>query len=142
MPEKGNNAGPRFQETVVLDSEAKQCAPFREKLRALLIKAAFDDKTAGGIVLAADEALTNIIRHAYGGKSGRVEIDVRDFSDRMEITFRDHGQKFDPTQLPEPELPPTKGGGLGVYFMKQLMDKVEYDGKGPGNRLVLTKFKK
>lgn len=125
-----------------LVSDAKQLAPFRADLRNALAKAGLTEKAIGEVVLAVDEALTNVIRHAYGGKQGKIKVEFKDYPDRVEIAIRDFGTKFDPTQKPMPELPPTKAGGLGIYFIKTLMDKVEYDGAcKDGNRLCLTKNK-
>ncbi len=125
-----------------LVSGAKQLAPFRADLRSALSKTGLSEKAVGQVVLAVDEAFTNVIRHSYRGKEGKIQIEFRDCPDRVEITIRDFGKKFDPTQMPKPELPPKKPGGLGIYFIKTLMDKVEYDGGcEDGNRLCLTKYK-
>ncbi len=125
-----------------LVSDARQLAPFRSNLRTQLFKSGFSEKPIAEIVLAVDEVVVNIIRHSYAGKEGKIIIHYRDFSNRIEIAIRDHGKKFDPMKLPPPELPPKKPGGLGIYFVKTLMDKVEYDPSLPdGNQLTLTKFK-
>lgn len=123
-------------------SDAKHLAPFRAALRNALSKAGLREKAVGEVALAVDEALTNVIRHAYGGKEGKIQIEFKDYPDRVEIAVRDFGTKFDPTAMPMPELPPKKPGGLGIYFIKTLMDKVAYDkGCKDGNRLCLTKYK-
>ena len=125
-----------------LVSDAKHLAPFRADLRNALSKAGLSEKAVGEVTLAVDEVLTNVMRHAYGGKEGKIQVEVKDHSNRVEIAIRDFGTKFDPTQMPMPELPPKKPGGLGIYFVKTLMDKVEYDGGcKDGNRLCLTKYK-
>ena len=126
-----------------LRSEAGALAPFRTKLRAWLQKAGLDEKKAGEVILAADEALANICRHAYPDKPGKIFITLQDEKDRIEIQIEDSGKKFDPLQMPDPELPPVKPGGLGIYFMKKLMDQVVYDETHQqGNLLKLVKFKK
>jgi len=92
--------------------------------------------------LAVDEALTNIIRHAYQEKPGKMVICVTVDSDKIEIVLEDQGKKFDPTQVPSPELPRHKPGGLGVHFIRTIMDQMIYDDQGPaGNRLRLIKHK-
>ena len=62
----------------------------------------------------------------------------------FEILIRDFGKKFDPSAVKQPKLPPDKPGGLGLYFIKKLMDKVEYRWiENPaGNEIYLAKFKK
>ena len=129
-------------EVFELVSDARQCAPFRAKLRTVLLKMGLKEKPIAELVLAVDEAMTNSIRHAYGGKEGKIKISVSDFKDRIEITIEDSGIKFDPTKIPPPELPPKKPGGLGLYFIKTLTDAAVYDTEfKEGNRLQLTKYK-
>jgi len=131
-----------LEETFEFAAESRNLPGFRETLRPALAKAGLAEKTVGEVVLAVDEALTNVIRHAYEGSSGKIQVQFRDFPDRVEIVILDSGKRFDLAQVPEPELPPKKGGGLGVYFMKRLMDKVECLPNVPkGNRLILTKRK-
>lgn len=126
-----------------LTSNSPEFKSFRETLRQLLTEAGLDEKKKGEVVLALDETLSNILRHAYpAGTEGKVEVDFSDEADRIEIVVRDFGKKFDLNQVPEPLLPPEKAGGLGVYFIKKLMDKAEHDPHfHGGNRLVLTKYK-
>lgn len=131
-----------MEKSFQLTSDSRQLPPFREALRTLLNSAGFGEKETGNIVLAVDEGLTNIIRHAYGGKEGRIEVTFGDYPDRTEITLRDYGVRFDPTKLPAPELPPTRPGGLGVHLMRTLMDRTDYDVTcTDGNRLTLVKLK-
>lgn len=117
-------------------------AEFRGKLRALLQQAELDEKKSGEVILAVDEALTNIYRHAYQKQPGKIHLSFQDEEDRVEIWVRDAGKKFNPLTLPAPELPPVKPGGLGIHLIKNLMDRVEYDDGFPdGNRLGLVKYK-
>lgn len=126
-----------------LNSTADELASFRPILQRLLAKSGLGEKKTGEVTLAVDETLSNIMRHGYpDGIAGKVEIEYKDYPERIEISIRDFGKYFDPNQLPDPELPSTKPGGLGVYFMKQLMDKVERDpGVCEGNRIWLVKYK-
>jgi len=92
--------------------------------------------------LAVDEALTNIIRHAYQGNLGKITVLVGVTGEKIEIVLEDSGKKFDPTQVPPPELPRHKPGGLGVHFIRTIMDQMIYDDRNPsGNRLCLIKHK-
>lgn len=92
--------------------------------------------------MAVDEALTNIIRHAYGGKPGKMAVSVTTADNKIEIVLEDRGIKFDPTQVPSPELPRHKPGGLGIHFIRTIMDQMIYDDRDPtGNQLCLIKYK-
>ena len=94
--------------------------------------------------LAVDEACTNIIEHAYEGE-GRGDIDITCASDpgELTITILDQGKRFDPDNVPHPQLNASledmQVGGLGLYFMRQVMDAVEFTYQDGGNRLVLVK---
>ncbi len=125
-----------------IKADGASIAVFRSQLKELATRAGLDEKASGEVILAVQEALTNIVRHAYQGKSGTIEVRFKDCADRIEVSIRDHGKKFNPEDVPEPVLPPTKPGGLGVYLIKTLMDRVEYDAScKDGNHLILTKNK-
>lgn len=125
-----------------LNASSEVLPPFRKELRQILTQAGWEKKTTEGILLAVDEALTNIIRHAYQGKPGKMTVCVTATGNKIEITMEDRGKKFDPTQVPPPELPRHKPGGLGIHFIKTIMDQMIYDSQYPeGNRLRLIKHK-
>ncbi len=115
-----------------------------------------DETAVFHIELACDEACTNIIEHAYGGEDkGEIHISWQMKDSSFTVTFHDNGRSFNPDAVPEPALPPTppdptsppdidnvKVGGLGIHFMRQLMDDVEFHfDKKEGNTLVLVKKK-
>ena len=97
------------------------------------------------VQMAVDEACSNIIEHAYGGEErGDIECTCRINDDGLTVILRDYGRPFDPTRVPEPDLCTTikecKVGGLGIYFMRQLMDQVHFEfTPGSGNVLTMTK---
>jgi serine/threonine-protein kinase RsbW len=96
------------------------------------------------MVLAMDEAATNIMVHGYCGKPGWIEIEVAYSNKALMVTLRDRAPHFDPRLVPEPaiDLPLEQRplGGLGVYIMRCLTDELRYrvtaDGK---NELTLVK---
>ena len=125
-----------------LTASSEVLSPFRKELRQILNQAGWEKKTTEEILLAVDEALTNIIRHAYQGKPDKMAVSVAAADDKIEIVLEDRGQKFDPTQVPSPELPRHKPGGLGVHFIRTIMDQMIYEGQDPAwNRLRLIKHK-
>lgn len=109
--------------------------------------AGLDDDARFQIELACDEACTNIIEHAYGGEGlGVITVTWEVHDGALVITLEDDGPSFQPaTEYGNaPTLTPTDDiqiGGLGIYFIRNLMDEVHYiapvDG---GNRLVLVKW--
>lgn len=115
---------------------------FRDNLRELLAEAGLSEKKCGEVILALDEVLANISRHGYENEEGRIEVTFDDLGSKIEILVRDYGKKFDPTLAPDPELPPQKPGGLGIYFIRTVMDQVLYrSGPSGENELLLTKLK-
>jgi serine/threonine-protein kinase RsbW len=106
----------------------------------------FSDKAIYSVQLAADEAASNIIEHAYEGHpEGTFEVECESEGAQLIITFRDQGKSFDFDSAEKPDLladlSKRKIGGLGIYLMHKLMDKVEYKITPAGNTLTLTKQK-
>jgi serine/threonine-protein kinase RsbW len=110
-------------------------------------QAGFSEKEIYSIQLAADEASTNIIEHAYAGiENGKIEIGCSITGGELKIVMRDNGKSFDPSSVPEPnvkaELSERKIGGLGMYLMRKLMDDVVYESfPNAGNTLTMIKRK-
>jgi anti-sigma regulatory factor (Ser/Thr protein kinase) len=99
------------------------------------------------IEVALEEALVNIIHYAYGKKSGKIEISMKIVPEiQMEIGIRDWGRSFNPLlQAPQVQLSNSikekKEGGLGIFFMMQLVDDLLYERDGDSNFLILvTRF--
>ncbi len=100
------------------------------------------------IELAVDEAATNIIDHAYGGEGeGEIECSYRVIPEGIEVILHDHGKPFDPEAVAQPDLTSDvccrEPRGLGLHFMRSLMDSVEFSFNGQGgNLLTMTKLQK
>ncbi len=109
--------------------------------------AGFDSKGIYAIKLAVDEACSNIIEHGYGeDKGGKICCGYKVLKDGLEITIQDWGDPFNPEDIPNPnfdvDLNELKPRGAGLYFMKNLMDEVNFDfDSGDGNLLVMIKRK-
>jgi anti-sigma regulatory factor (Ser/Thr protein kinase) len=108
----------------------------------------FDAKDVYNIQLAADEAASNIIEHAYEGVSnGVLELSCGVKGNIITIILVDHGESFDPSAIPLPDLKADlserKIGGLGIFLMRKLMDEVYYETKpNKSNVLTMTKQKR
>jgi len=107
----------------------------------------FDHKDVYNIQLAADEAASNIIEHAYEGVSdGVLEVSCGVKNSTITIIMVDYGESFDPSAIPMPDLKADlserKIGGLGIFLMRKLMDEVHYDVRKSGNFLTMTKRKR
>lgn len=106
-----------------------------------------DARAVYAVQVAVDEACCNIIEHAYGGGGrGDVECTCRINGDGLTVVLRDHGQPFDPASVPEPDLEAALEdrslGGLGLYFVRKLMDEVHFEfAPDAGNVLTMVKRK-
>jgi anti-sigma regulatory factor (Ser/Thr protein kinase) len=99
------------------------------------------EQCAGKVVLAMDEALTNIIRHAYQGASDRpIEIDLSVRDARLHVTLRDYGKRAPKEKIHSRDLQDVRPGGLGVHIMTECMDSVDYQpAPGGGTKLIMIK---
>lgn len=110
------------------------------------VTAGLDESASYAIQLAVDEACSNIIEHAYGGEGlGEIECTVQQQADGLMVTLCDRGQPFDPDRVPPPDLSAPleelKARGLGLYWMRKLVDEVHFQFRADATN-VLTLFKR
>lgn len=108
-------------------------------------QAGLSERDIYSVQLAADEAASNIIEHAYEGvANGEIEITTEIAGDALRIIMRDHGKPFDPGEIADPDvdsdLEDRLVGGLGLFFMRKLMDEVDFQ-SSPEKGNVLTMLK-
>ena len=131
---------------LVIPSQTERLREVRQYVFGAAQHFGFTEDDTNKIVLAVDEACTNIIKHAYAyGADHTIKLSIQTRGTVFEITITDQGKPFDPASIPQPDmkeyLTHFKRGGLGMYLMKTVMDKVEYDFKpGPVNKVRLTKY--
>ncbi len=102
------------------------------------------DEITAAVQLAVDEACSNVILYAYSGQKGIVKLVLELVGEDLIVTIKDRGKPFDPTSVPPPDLEAgldeRRIGGLGMYFMKKVMDEVSYSFDAEdGNRLTMRK---
>jgi serine/threonine-protein kinase RsbW len=108
-------------------------------------QAGLDDHAAWQVQLAVDEAATNIIQHGYEQDTpGEIELSWRVDGVQFAITLRDRGLRFNPAEVPPPNITAPieerEPGGLGIYLMNRLMDNVRFEyTEARGNTLIMTK---
>ncbi len=109
----------------------------------------FQDSESRAIVRAVDEALANVIRHAYQGENGLpIEVTCRRLhvsehgspTAGLEILLQDSGIALDPAKLRGRPLDEIRPGGLGLHFMQQGMDQVEFSRINGKNQLRMVKY--
>ena len=94
--------------------------------------------------IALEEIFMNVVTHGTpAGCQNRVEICLALSEDSLTLAVEDEGPPFDPLSVQAPDskarLEDRRVGGLGVYFVRQLMDVVSYARVGERNRLRMSK---
>jgi anti-sigma regulatory factor (Ser/Thr protein kinase) len=130
--------------TLVVPSQPRFLYVIRSALYPLAVDAGLGRRDARRIVLAVDEACSNIIRHAYGGDGAKtITVTVTDDRERFIVRLRDYGKKADPDKIAPRPLDDVRPGGLGTHFMAQAFDRVDYDTSvEQGTLLTLEKRKR
>lgn len=136
-------ASASFKGPVILDVPAEPPAMFivRALVGEISSKVGFGNEEADKLVLAVDEACTNVIRHAYKNRGDkRIVITFTLIPGCFEIMIRDFGGAADPSTFRGRDLDEIRPGGLGVHFIKSAVDEIEYD-TPPGGGTVLKMIK-
>jgi anti-sigma regulatory factor (Ser/Thr protein kinase) len=98
------------------------------------------DEECRGVTLAVDEALANIIRHAYKNRDDqRIEFNCDVNAEQMEFTLLDRGEPPDPARICGQPLDEFSLSGRGTHLIKAIMDEVSYKQVSGGNQLKLIK---
>jgi serine/threonine-protein kinase RsbW len=131
-----------------LPSNPEMLCVVRSAVMRLAEELGFSEAECRGVTLAVDEALANIIRHAYGGRSGQpIEMTCRRIQERtgkrragLEIMLVDRGTPADRKKLCSRALDDIRPGGLGIHLIQESVDVMQYTTKGHRNRLRLVKY--
>jgi anti-sigma regulatory factor (Ser/Thr protein kinase) len=101
----------------------------------------FEDEQCRRITLAVDEALSNIIRHAYKNRCDQeIDLNFQAHSDYLEFSFVDRGEAADPSRFCAQPLDEIAPSGRGTHIIRQIMDDVCYERLPEGNLLRLVKY--
>ena len=124
-------------------AQVRDLNDMREFLEKAVLALGGSDDDAGDLVLAVNEAVTNVLLHGYDGQPGPVTICVEVVDNDLRVILSDNAPPFDPTRVPPPDiflpLEDLPLGGLGVHMMRQLTDELLYRPLADGNELVFVK---
>lgn len=135
-----------MEKEIVIKSTTDNLAHVRTFTKRAAVECGFSEDAVGKIVLAVDEACTNIIKHAYNfSADGEILIVIKSDSSKFAVSITDEGKHFNPGLIPEPDIKEyhkqKKIGGLGMFLMKKLMDEVKYSTlTGNKNKVELVKY--
>jgi anti-sigma regulatory factor (Ser/Thr protein kinase) len=134
---------------VELRSDPSMLCVVRGALERLTETFGFSPAEGRSVTRAVDEAITNIMRHSYRGQLNRpIELLCRRVpkragsagSEGLEVLLSDRGPAVDPAKMQGRRLDEIKPGGLGLHFIRQSMDVVEFKRVRGTNQLRLVKY--
>lgn len=117
------------------------CLPVvRATVGQLAAMVGWDAAESRAIILAVDEALANVIRHAYHGRADeRIELHCHAVEGELQFRIRDTGDPPDPASICAREVGCDKIGGLGTHIIRDVMDTVSYHSCDEGNWFLAVK---
>lgn len=131
-----------------IKSDPAELTTVREALSTWAAGEGWDEQQIGEIILAVDEALTNVIRHGYSGQpTGEIDVQIATVAagaadEGVEVRIRDYCPSVDLERICGRDLDDVRPGGLGVHLIRAMMEHVEYShAAGGGMLLVLRKRK-
>ncbi len=84
-----------------------------------------ESKTIDAIVLAVNEAASNVIRHAHQNREETTfQVECRLIVDGIEVLLLDEGEPFDVAQVPHLDPAEVRAGGRGVFLMRAVLDEL------------------
>jgi anti-sigma regulatory factor (Ser/Thr protein kinase) len=119
--------------TLVVPAVPDSIAVIRQTVSGICEALGADARAVGDIKLAATEACTNVVLHAYAGRNeGTIELDARTADDQLELLVRDHGNGMTPAPLAE-------GLGLGLPLIAALSTALTIvEAEGGGTEVSMT----
>lgn len=116
-----------------------------DAIEAHLDKCGCPQETKTEILICVEEIYVNIAHYAYGGKEGEatVQMEVTQNPRVCRVVFRDRGIPYNPLEKEDPDVTLSAEereiGGLGIFMVKQCMDRMEYEYRDGYNILAIEK---
>jgi serine/threonine-protein kinase RsbW len=135
-----------LKDRLVVGNDTRYLILVRDFVARLLKHTPFTESDGHKIILAVDEAVSNVMEHGYAqGQDGTIEIEADSDPRRFRIVIRDQGRIFNPDTVRPPDIREHvragKRKGLGIFLMRRIMDEVAYRFKeGVKNELTLVKY--
>ena len=129
--------------SLTLKNDPSEIARTAEAIEAYGESHGWPMKWVMNLNLSLDELITNIVSYGYrDGEEHEIRITLTEEEGSLKVVLEDDGIPFDPlSDAPDPDLDADveerRIGGLGVHFVKSLMDEVAYERRGGCNRLTL-----
>jgi anti-sigma regulatory factor (Ser/Thr protein kinase) len=133
------------EKEIIITNELSELSHITSELEILGEVWGWSSKIIFNVNLVIEELITNIIFYAYRDKDKhKIAIGFDLDNNILRIRIEDDGMEFNPLLSNEPgdlnkSIEERKIGGLGIHFVKKLMDNVEYQRCGEKNVLTLIK---
>lgn len=126
-----------------ISATQRELGPVATKVEEFCAKNDIPVATSNLVNLALDEVLSNIVNYAYEAEQqGSIDVELAYSQHTLTATVEDRGKPFDPLQFQRPvdtkPLRTRRQGGLGILFVKRLVDNVRYHRSGDRNTLTLV----
>ncbi len=134
------------QSTISIPNDLRYLEPIQGFAKEVLRQIGFESKGLEMILLCLEEAVTNVIEHAFEpGEKEFFQVIIKPLSIGIKIIVKDKGLPYDPSLIPDfkihPDLEEQADSGLGVYLMRHIMDEVSFHNLGrEGKELHLIKY--
>jgi serine/threonine-protein kinase RsbW len=122
----------------VVQRDKTACRIVRDQVYEFARSMGFDQMALDDIRLAVGEAVSNAVRH--GAECGAtIDVQCEQKAERLVVKLRYHSAEFDPQAVPTPTYTTAAEGGMGIYFMRLVMDEVHYEFMEGRTELTLEK---
>lgn len=134
---------------LAIPNSTRYLSRVREAVREVVGASGFSESENHRIILAVDEAISNIMEHAYEQRRQGSELTIRmrlnADATKFEVVIHDSGKVFNPREMDTPDISEHiasgRRSGLGIFLMRQIMDEVKYTFvHGFRNELCMVKY--
>ena len=129
---------------ITLNNTLSELHRVHEALTKFAARHTLSPKVVYDLNLSLEEIITNVIAYGYtDDREHEIRVRLRARDGEVCVEVEDDGRPFDPLAQPEPDI--TKSidqrtvGGLGIYLVRKLMDRVEYKRQGDKNLLIMKR---
>ncbi len=128
-------------------SDPANLAEVRKQVEAFCGQSGLDETACGDVGLCVNEAMANVIRHAYAGATDRPILVTAERihdgrRDGVIVSIRDWGNGFNPEALVGRPHDKNKPGGLGLICIREMLDGFKFEPQPDGMLLMLTRYQR
>lgn len=120
-------------------AKTEQLKQLRDWVREISVAQGMSEARVEQIIIAVNEACMNIIEHAYHHGKGDILLEINKDQNSVVYELTDYAQPMDCAKIKSRKLDEIRPGGLGVYFIHEIMDEVNYisGNESHGNKISM-----